>query len=507
MSNTKKILTIVFSVLLIVVFGFAVTWCVINFNQVKTGMASTGVYTIDDINNAYEDGYGTALTDKEEYEELINGYRDTIIALNDTISQLNSQVNDLSSSNRDYTTQVESLTEQKEILDKQVETLSNDKINNEATIQSLNTVIYNLNKQISDMSRLSQNYTSQINELNNHINELQASVSYYESYIATLENSKQVVATFEYDGSVYNIQVINKGAQLSVVAPESTETKIFNGWKVDDNLVDLNEYRIVQNTKFVADITYKFSVQFIVDSEIQDSQLVIKDDTATLPQAPVKDGYEFLGWSLNGVDIIENIETLPVTENTTYHAVFIKIHTVTFIAENQVIATQYIRNGNYANSNEVQVETDGTFMGWQVNDLTVNVDTYQVFTDTIFVAEIKRVTLKFIVDRSSIRDKYSTAGEEGEDLILEITLGYGSYVSQATVNLLAEKVQALLNSYSSTSSLSGWYIPGYSYVKDDMIMTRIDFNDYQILKDTVFHASIGCSIYDLPEKPLDLSLY
>lgn len=507
MSNTKKILTIVFSVLLIAVFGFAVTWCVINFNQVKTGMASTGVYTIDDINNAYEDGYGTALTDKEEYEGLINGYRDTIISLNDTVSQLNVQVNDLTNNSQDYATQIKSLSEQKALLENQLESLSNDKENNAATIQTLNTVIYNLNQQISEMSLLTQNYTAQISTLNNRINELQASVSYYENYIATLENGEQVVATFEYDGSVYAIQIVNKGAQLSIAAPENTETKIFNGWKVNDELVNLNEYRIVQNTKFVADITYKYTVKFLVDNANYNNQIVTKNERATIPQSPVKDGYEFLGWSLNGVDIIENIETLPVTENTTYHAVFVKIHTVTFIVEDQVVATQYIRNGSYANSNGVQVETDGTFMGWQVNDLTVNVDTYQVFADTVFVAEIKRVTLKFMIDRSSIRDKYSTAGEKGEDLILEITIGYGTYVSQATVDLLAEKVQAFLDSYSSTSSLSGWYIPGYSYQKDGMIMHNIDFNDYQILADTVFYASLGCSIYDLPEKPVDLSRY
>lgn len=388
MSTTKKILTVVFSLLFIAVLGFTISWCVINFNQVKDGMSGTGVYTSEDLNHAYEDGYGTALTDKEEYENLINGYRDTIIALNDNISKLNSQVNDLSNSNRDYTTQIESLTEQKEILEKQVATLSNDKVNNEATIQSLNTVIYNLNKQISDMNCLNQNYTTQINTLNNRINELQTSINYYESYIATLENSEQVVATFEYDGSVYNIQIVNKGTQLSIVEPESTETKIFNGWKVDNNLVDLNNYRIAQNTKFVADVTYKFSVKFIVDNDILNSQIVTENGVATLPQTPVKDSYDFLGWSLNGVDIIENIETIPVTENTTYHAVFIKIHTVKFIVENQVVATQYVRNGSYANDDNIAFETNGFFNSWQVNETSINVKEYQVFADTTFIAKI-----------------------------------------------------------------------------------------------------------------------
>ncbi len=385
MSNTKKILSVVFSLLFIAVLGFTISWCVINFNQVKDGMSGNGVYTVEDLNHAYEDGYSTALTDKEEYEGLINGYRNTIIALNDTISQLNSQVNDLTNNNRDYSTQIQSLTEQKAILEQEVENLNKNKAENQATIKSLNTIIFNLNQQISEMSLLTQNYTTQINTLNNRINELQTSINYYESYIATLENSEQVVATFEYDGSVYAIQIVNKGAQLSVTNPENTETKIFNGWKVDTDLVDLNDYRIVQNTKFIADITYRYTVKFWVDSNTHSSQVVSKNETVVLPQAPEKDGYEFIGWSLNGVDVVKEINKLPITTSVTYHAVFIKVHTVTFIVDGEIIDTQVVRNGEYAKTDNI---TNQKIKGWQLNDTTIDVATYRIFANTSFVADL-----------------------------------------------------------------------------------------------------------------------
>ncbi len=65
MSTTKKVLTIIFSILIVAAFAFVLTWGIINWSKVKEGMAGNGLYTQDDVQNAYEDGYNTALTDKE----------------------------------------------------------------------------------------------------------------------------------------------------------------------------------------------------------------------------------------------------------------------------------------------------------------------------------------------------------------------------------------------------------------------------------------------------------
>ena len=93
--ETKKVLGVTFSLIFVGLFIFVLTWGVINFNKVKDGMSGTGIYTEQDINSAYEDGYNTALKDKDEYNELINSYRDTITTQTDQISQLKNEVNTL----------------------------------------------------------------------------------------------------------------------------------------------------------------------------------------------------------------------------------------------------------------------------------------------------------------------------------------------------------------------------------------------------------------------------
>lgn len=508
--ETKKVLTLIFSIIFVGAFAFCLTWGIINFNKVKDGMSGTGVYTQEDINNAYNDGYDTALKDKNEYTELIAGYRDTITTLNDNISQLNSQVNNLTNNNRDYANQVSKLNEQKSLLETQVNNLNTIKTNNEETISSLNTQITNLqsqvttltnsgenkneqiaqlntqisslqnlvsqlqttnnmnvdtitglnvqianlNNQISEMTLLSQNSTSQIANLNNKIAELQKSVTYYESYIAQLESGEQVVATFEYDGSVYNIQIVNKGSKLSVTTPTSTEYKIFNGWKVNGETIDLSTYTISQNTKIVADVTYKYDVVFKVDNDVYNSQVVVKNGIVTLPTNPTKTGYEFDGWSKNGVDVINNVQTILITENTTYQAVFTKLHNVTFKYEEETKFTQSIRNGNYSTAPTIESTDYKVFNGWKVNGNIVDVSTYKIVADTTFTADITyKYDVKFMVNN----EVYDS----------QIVLKNGV----ATI-----PTEPILNNYH----FNGWKI-------EDAI---VNVAEYSIIEDTTFVADL-----------------
>lgn len=513
--ETKKVLGIIFSLLFVGAFAFVLSWGIINFNKVKDGMSGTGVYTKEDINKSYEDGYNTALTNKEEYNKLIASYRDTITTLNDNISQLNSQITTLTNNNKDYANQLTQLNEQKTNLQSQVDNLTTIKTNNETTIASLNnqitslqnqvtnltnrgeekseqiktlnsqittlqntvsqlqttndmnvttitslnTQIANLNSQISEMTLISQNSQSQINTLNNKISELQASVSYYESYIASLENGEQVVATFEFDGSVYNIQIVNKGSKLSVTTPTSTTYKIFNGWTVNGSAIDLSTYTITTNTKIVADVTYKYDVKFKVDDTIYNSQIITKNNCATLPNNPTKDGYEFEGWSLNGVDVVSDITTKQVTQNVTYTAVFTKLHTVTFVYEDTTKATQTIRNGNYATAPTIESTDYKVFNGWKVNGNIVDISTYKIVTNTTFVAD---VTYKYDVVFKVDNEVYNS-------------------------QIVAKNGRALLptNPTKDGYKFDGWTVNGVDLV---------DILSYTINEDTIFNAKFTVSV-------------
>ncbi len=454
MSTTKKVLTIIFSILIVAAFAFVLTWGIINWSKVKEGMAGNGLYTQDDVQNAYEDGYNTALSDKSEYEKLIDGYRDTITTQNDLISQHTSEVNSLNNSIKDCQGQITTLTEQKTALETQVETLNTIKTSNEATISDLNgqiaalnnqvlslqankdenarqianlneqisnlqtlnaqlqetnelntrtinglnAQIVSLNNQIADLTLQSQNNSAVVNALNVKIAELQKSVSYYEQYLGTLESGEQVVATFEFDGSVYNIQVVNKNSLLTVTEPQSSAYVIFNGWTVDGEPIDLATYRITANTKIVADVTHKYEVNFMVEGENHNSQIVLKDGKVTIPANPTKNGYVFDGWTLDGNSVV-NLTTYTVTQNVTFTAKFTKLYSVIFKYEDTTLKTDTVKSGQYATAPTAASTAYKVFNGWKVNGVMKDVSEYRITADTVFVADITyKYDVKFMAD-------------------------------------------------------------------------------------------------------------
>ena len=316
----------------------------------------------------------------------INSENETTIANNNAeISRLKNQVTILQASDENKTAQITSLNNQISSLQTINSQLQKTNDLNSVTITNLNNQVVNLNKQISDLSNQMQDNNNNVVVLQSRINDLEKSVAYYEQYISTLENGEQVVATFEFNGSVYNVQVVNKGDIITLTNPTSSESVIFNYWMVDGEQVDLATYPINESTKFVANVTKKYQAKFMVDSEEYNSQFVTTEESITIPDNPTKDGYEFDGWSTNGVDII-NVET-ELTQDVTYYAVFTKLHTITFIVDGNVYTTQTVRNGEYG---EVVTPTkDGyIFDGWTTDGETiVDVSTQSIISNVTYIAK------------------------------------------------------------------------------------------------------------------------
>lgn len=574
MGKLGKTLVSVGSILIVAVVGILI-YC---YWPAITGTVNNNkYYTQEDVQKAYDDGYADGNKSESELTTKYEYYKSLVDDYYVQVTTLNEEINKLSNENASYSTQVKNLTTQKTNLQAQVDNLTSIKETNESTIADLNSQITNLqsqvknltnssedkseqianlntqitnlqntvsqlqttnkmnldtitslnnqisslNAQISEMTENSQNYTSKINALNSKISELQKSIAYYEAYIAQLENTEQVVATFEFDGSVYNIQIVNKGSKLSVVTTTSTEYKIFNGWTVNGQAIDLNTFTITTNTKIVADITYKFDVKFKVENEIVSSQIIIKDNFATLPSNPTKEGYEFDGWSLNGVNVISDIATKTVTENTTYIAVFTKLHTVTFVYENETKSTQTIRNCELAKNVSITNTDYKVFNGWKVNGIIVDLTTYKILSNTTFVADITyKFDVKFMVDNTvynsqiiatnetanvpntPTKDKYLFVGWsiDGTNVVnvsnyaitqnttfvalfklneLTVTFKNGDEVISAQKVLNGEKAS---KPDFDTKTFLGWTIDGTNV---------IDLSSYSITENTVFTAKFG----------------
>lgn len=575
MSTTKKVLTIIFSVLIVGAFAFVLTWGIINWSKVKEGMSGNGLYTQEDIQNAFEDGYGKALADKAEYEKLINSYKDTITTQSMLVTQYKNEALALTNSNKEYQSQVDGLSEQRTALEEQVNLLNAIKADNEdrineldgqiqalsarilelesnkseneseitrltermtelqelnaqlqesneinvRTITSLNERIAELDEQILGLSAQVQNNAMTVNTLQAKIDELQKSVDYYERFFSALDLGEQVLATFEFDGSVYDVQIVDKESVLSVEAPQSTAYVIFNGWTVNGATVNLATYKITTNTRFIADVTYKQEATFMVDNEHYTTQIVLRGEKLRIPTAPSKAGYVFDGWWLDG-NLAVDFDTFTLEQNATLVAKFTKLHSVVFKYEENTMSSQTVKNGLYAQAPKAITTAYKVFRGWKVNDVTVDVENYRITEDTVFVADIMyRYAVRFVADGRTHNAQIVTKNEcavvpanpikdnhvfVGWSIDGTNTVDVGIYAITDNVNFTAifrvdkftvtfmngdavlDTQEVLNGSYAEVPDFDaetflGWTIDG----------TVVDVSTYVVLADTVFTAKYG----------------
>ncbi|MBQ8451587.1 MAG: InlB B-repeat-containing protein [Clostridia bacterium] len=345
----------------------------------------------------------TLTNEKADLESSITNKDSQISSLNTQIASLNNSILDLQAQITSKENTISTLSTQIVNLQTLNTQLSQTNQSNASTISTLNAQVVSLNNQINTLSLQIQNNSSNVASLNNRIAELEESIAYYESFISGLQSETQVVATFMYDGSVYNIQVLSKNAYASVTTPASTTYMIFNGWKVDGQSVNLASYSVSENTTFVADITYKYDVTFVVDNETYNSQIVVANNSPTLPTAPTKTNYQFDGWTVNGSITTPN--TYAITQDTTFVAKFTRLYTATFTYENTTKSTQIVRNGEYASNVAVANTTYKIFNGWKVGGVIVNVGEFAITQDTTFVADI---TYKYDVVYKVDNTNYNT---------------------------------------------------------------------------------------------------
>lgn len=480
----KQIILWVLSGIMAVALVVGGIWTAVNFDKIKNGMTGSNIYTAEDLENAHNDGYNKAFTDKDEYISAITNYKDTITIMQDTISQLNTQITNLMNNNGDLQQTITSLQSQKTELQNTVAALTNTVNEKTSAISTLNTQVIGLQSQVALLNAGNENKAAEIESLNLQIESLQTTVSilqntnstnlttiislneqvttlnssissltaqasqnantiswlgsqitalensilYYEQLLMNYETADKATVTFMFDGSVYNMQVVTKGTTATVTPPISTAYVIFNGWSIDGiNPVNTATYSITQNTVFVALVTYKFDVIFKSDGVVLSSQIVTKNQFAATPANPVKAAALFAGWSIDGVFIID-VANYEITKNMEFIAVWQSV-----IFEGAYIVSQSNSNPSSLDLNALT----GIYLDGKNIEITLYLDMEVFFPPPSRPAEFE-TTLTLI----NGNDTYTTINVMGmtvlsvrlNDSTLELKYADGSaYINSITI--------------------------------------------------------------------------
>lgn len=290
-------------------------------NELKTALADkkTAENKIVALNKQISDNNLTIQQNEDEIARLetrIAGLEEAGATNNAEIVSLNATINSLRQTNT---------------------SLQETNSSNLETISSLNAQITTLNTKIADLNTTQTENLATISQLNTKISQLNSSISYYETYLKTLETGENVILTFEYNGSVYNIQVVSKGSSISITAPADTDRLKFNGWKNEaGESVDFATYTATKTEKFTADLTIYHKVDFVAFGEIVDTQYV-KDgekpsDPSSFGTSP-NDGFAYSRsrdcYSLDNVHKCA-LRSFSIVDDTVIYIIYDKRVTVYF---------------------------------------------------------------------------------------------------------------------------------------------------------------------------------
>ncbi len=500
---TKKYIKRIVIIVILLVVAFGIFFVVKNKDAIWGKVTDhTTLYTQEQVDKekdkAYNEGYNDAHTNNVELNKQIEqclkvieqdketiaqhemaiADRDNKIKENQTtISNKEAEIvrlqNEQNNSNINHAEEIAELQNQISSLQLQNQSLQANNTTNLENIIELNNQITILENQITLLTQQIQANENKVAEYEANKEAWLNSIAYYESFLQALETETQAVAIFEVNGSVYKAQIVTKGASAVVTNPEDTETYSFAGWYVDDTLVEnISTYSINTNTKFVAKFISEFNVSFLVDNEIYATTKVSKNGFAILENIPTKDGYEFDGFTINGVDTVD-YENYPITADTIFIAKFTKLHTVTFIANDEVITTQKVRNGECTGNNidvtnwleeENYVLNSVSLNGTNITDYTNKT----IIADITFVLNISKVhTVTFISNNEVVATQKVKDGEYAKE-IDGFTKGWR--LNDEKVDLTKNKVTENITLIANTEVTSVHYINTklYSYEGRDV---------------------------------------
>ena len=92
-------------------------------------------------------------------------------------------------------------------------------------------------------------------ELKDEVGKLNDVITDLENTINVSPNS--VVASYEVNGKIWKIDVVEKGSDFTLPIYPETDTQVFNGWKIAGTEKKVTTANINDNTKYVADMLDK----------------------------------------------------------------------------------------------------------------------------------------------------------------------------------------------------------------------------------------------------------
>ncbi len=149
----------------------------------------------------------------------------------------------------------------------------------------------------------------------------------------------------------------------------------FEGWYTDSALTSASRFNF-STTPIMANLTLyakwtmnSYTVIFNSNGgSTVANQTVVYDGTATMPAAPTRNGYTFVGWYSDASLTTAYSFSTQVRSSITLYAKWTAVHTVSFNSNGgSSVADQTVANGGNATAPEAPTKDGHTFGGWYID--------------------------------------------------------------------------------------------------------------------------------------------
>lgn len=272
---SKKIITLFLSIVLIAVFGVCVYCFWPSIEAIILGKKS---YSAKAVEESYNNGFNDGSKSEDKLTSQVTFYKNLIDDYENTIASLNSQIDNLSS--------------------------------------SISELEFSCGGSQSEIEALSGQLSSLLLEKSQLESSLQDYIDIVDSY-----RGDGVIVTFIFNDQVYSCIQTEVGGVVSVDAPQDTEKFHFNGWTIDGESIDLENYSFTTDTTVVADLTHYYSVNFYVGASLSKT-IYVESGGLAENYIPTSPNGTFSCWVLSTDNSVVDLETYVITQDTSFKAVF-----------------------------------------------------------------------------------------------------------------------------------------------------------------------------------------
>lgn len=160
------------------------------------------------------------------------------------------------------------------------------------------------------------------------------------------------VTFVDYDGTILKTEIVEHGKQATAPADPQREHYVFTGW--DTTYSDITTNVTIRAMYEPA----QYTVTFVSwDGQVLKTETVTYTESATAPDAPEREGYDFSHWSH---------DYTSVSSDLTVTAVYtLKEYTVQFVdSDDTVLSTQTVKHGEAAVPPAAPQKEGYIFIGW-----------------------------------------------------------------------------------------------------------------------------------------------